>query len=205
MGIKNKMADFIMGKMTSEEKGVMMDQMMNKFFEGMKPEEKQKIMEDMMGKFMGTMTGEEKQTMMQTMLPNIMGSMMGGGTGSPMMNMMSMIMGGKGPMGMMKSAKGNGDSSEGQMEMPWDMCKKMMSSISKTSELATFATPEVRQLFEEWAVQIEDEILSYVQETKINEIEKIAEHFKLSRESVTYFLTRLANKGKINLKAQKVD
>jgi DNA-binding transcriptional MerR regulator len=91
------------------------------------------------------------------------------------------------------------------MEMPWDVCKKMMSSMSKTSELATFATPEVRQLFEEWAAQIEEEILSYVKDFKINETDKIAEHFKLSRESVTYFLTRLAGKGKINLKAQKVE
>jgi hypothetical protein len=205
MGIKDKMADFMMGNMTSEEKSAMIDQMMNKFFADIKPEDKQKMMGDMMEKFMGTMTGEEKQAMMQTMMPKMMGSMMGGGTGSPMMNMMSMMMGGKGSMGMMKSSKENSDGSEGQMEMPGDMCKKMMASMSKTSELATFATPEVRQLFEEWAAQIEEEILSYVQETKINEIEKIAEHFKLSRESVTYFLTRLANKGKINLKAQKVD
>jgi hypothetical protein len=205
MGIKDSMADFMMGNMKPEEKSAMMDQMMNKFFEGIKPEEKQKMMEEMMGKFMDTMSPEEKQAMMQNMMPKMMGSMMGGGSGSPMMNMMSMMMGGKGPMNMMKSSKEKDNNSEEKMEMPWDMCKKMMSSMGKTSELATFATPEVRQLFEEWAAQIEEEILSYVQGTKINETDKIAEHFKLSRESITYFLTRLANKGKINLKAQKVE
>jgi predicted transcriptional regulator len=89
--------------------------------------------------------------------------------------------------------------------MPWDMCKKMMSTMGKTSELATFATPEVRGLFEEWAAQMEEEILSYVQESKTDDVEKIAEHFKLSRNSITFFLTRLANKGKINLKAQKAE
>jgi hypothetical protein len=187
MNIKEKMADFMMGNMKPEEKKVMMDQMMDKFFSDIKPEDKQKMMEEMMDKFMGSMTVEEKQSMMQNMMPKMMGSMMGGG--SPMMNMM-------------KSMHGKDSSSEGQMEMPWDMCKKMMSSISKTSELATFATPEVRQLFEEWAAQIEEEILNYIKESKINEIDKIAEHLKLSRESITYFLTRLAGKGKINLKAQ---
>jgi hypothetical protein len=175
MGIKDKMTDFMMGQMTPEEKSTMMDQMMNKFFEGMKPEDKQKMMEEMMGKFMGTMTGEEKQAMMQTMMPKMMGSMMGNGTGSPMMNMMSMMMGGKGPM----NSTGDQNTAESQNEMPWDMCKKMMSSMSKTSELATFATPEVRQLFEEWSAQIEEEIMNYIRESKTNETEKIAEHFKL--------------------------
>jgi hypothetical protein len=205
MGIKDKMADFMMGTMTPEEKNAMMDQMMNKFLSDMKPEDKQKIMEAMMEKFMGNMTTEEKQAMMQAMMPKMMSSMMGGGTGSPMMNMMNMMMGGKDPMSMMKTMKEDGNSSEGQMEMPWDMCKKMMSSMSKTSELATFATPEVRELFEEWATQIEEEILNYFQGSQTDDVEKIAEHFKLSPKSVTFFLTRLANKGKVNLKARKSD
>ena len=178
--------------------------MMDKFFSDMKPEEKQKMMEEMMDKFFKTMTPAEKQAMMQSMMPKMMGSMMGGGSDSPMMNMMSMMMGGKGPREMMQSAmgtKGGGD----EAEAPWDMCKKMMSTMGKTSELATFATPEVRELFEEWATQIEEEIFAYVQESKTDDTEKIAEHFKLSRNSVTFFLTRLAKKGKISLKAQKVD
>ena len=199
MGIKDRMADFMMGDMTPEEKSVMMDQMMKRFFSDMKPEEKQKMMEDMMEKFMGSMSGEERQAMMQ----NMMSKMMGGGKGSPMMNMMSMMMGRRGSTEKTQSTEADRRSSEEGMEMPWDMCKKMMSSMSKTSELATFATPEVRQLFEEWAAQIEEEILTYVQESKTDDVEKIGEHFKLSRTSVTYFLTRLANKGKIHLKAQR--
>jgi hypothetical protein len=195
------MTHFMMGKLTPEEKSAMMDQMMNKFLADIPPGDKQKMMEGMMEKFLGNMTSDEKQSMMQTMMPKMMGSMTGGGTGSPMMNMMGMMMGGKGPMNMMKSMKEDGTHSEEQTEMPWDMCKKMMSTMSKTSELATFATPEVRELFEEWAAQIEEEILNFVKESKIYDTEKIAEHFKLSRNSVTFFLTRLANKGKINLNA----
>jgi hypothetical protein len=203
MNMKEMMAGLMMGKMTPEEKSAMMDQMMEKFFSDIQPGEKQKMMEGMMGKFLNDMTPEDKQAMMQNMMPKMMGSMMGGGSGSPMMNMMSMMMGGKGPMNMMKSMKGDENQSTEQTEMPWDMCKKMMSTMSKTSELATFATPEVRNLFEEWSAQIEEEILNFVKESKINNTEKISEHFKLSRNSVTFFLTRLANKGKINLNAQK--
>jgi hypothetical protein len=189
MNMKEKMTNFMMGKLTPEEKSAMMDQMMNKFFADMKPGDKQRMMEGMMEKFMGNMTPDEKQAMMQNMMPKMMGSMMGG----------------KGPMNMMKSMKADGNNSEEQTEMPWDMCKKMMLTMSKTSELATFATPEVRELFEEWATQIEEEILSFVKESQINNVEKIVEHFKLSRNSVTFFLTRLANKGKINLNAQKAE
>ncbi len=179
--------------------------MMDKFFSDMKPEEKQKMMEEMMDKFFSTMTAEEKQAMMQSMMPKMMGSMMGGRSGSPMMNMMSAMMGDKGSGGMMKSMMGGSEGSGEEPEGPWDMCKKMMSTMGRTSELATFATPEVRELFEEWATQIEEEIFAYVQESKTDNTEKIAEHFKLSRNSVTFFLTRLAKKGKINLKAQKID
>jgi hypothetical protein len=67
--------------------------------------------------------------------------------------------------------------SEGGMEMRWEMCKKMMSSMIKTSELATFATPEVPQHFEEWAAQIEEEILAFVQHSKTDDVEEIAKHF----------------------------
>lgn len=179
--------------------------MMDKFFSDMKPEEKQKMMEEMMEKFFSTMTPEEKQSMMQSMMPKMMGSMMGGGSGSPMMNMMSTMMGGKGPRDMMKSMMGESKSSGEEAETPWDMCKKMMSTMGKTSELATFATPEVRELFEEWATQIEEEILAYAQESNVYDTAKIAEHFKLTPNSVTFFLTRLAKKGKINLRAQKAD
>jgi len=156
----------------------------------MSNEEKQSMMDNMMDKFFSNMSGEEKQSMMQNMMPKMMGSMMGGKGG--MMGMMEM-------MGKMMS--GN-KSEDGTMEMPWDMCKKMMSGISKSSELATYATPEIRQLFEEWMVQIEEEILIHVKGSTSIDIGKIAEQFKLSKESVIFILTGLAKKGKINFKKE---
>jgi hypothetical protein len=70
MGMKDKMMDFMMGKMSKEDKEEMMDKMMEKFFADFSPEEKQKMMEEMMPKMM------EGVNMME-MMPKMMMSMMG--------------------------------------------------------------------------------------------------------------------------------
>ena len=77
-----------------------------------------------------------------------------------------------------------------------------MTSISQSSEVAAFATPEVRELFSEWAGQIEDEILDFINQNKPLDTDRIAEKFNLSKNSVIYFLGRLAQKDKIKLKVE---
>ncbi len=163
MGIKEKMMEGMMGKMSAEEKKEMMDKMMDSFFSGM--------------------TAEEKQNMMKDMMPKMMGSMMGGG--SSMGDMMSTMMG-----------EGGG---------PMDMCKSMMSSISKSSDMASFALPEVRDLFEEWMIQIEEEIMNLMAGKKEITPEEIAKELKISKKSAIYFASRLAQNGKISLKINKED
>jgi hypothetical protein len=203
MTLKEKMMDGMMGNMSKEEKKEMMDKMMENFFADMSPEEKQKMMQDMMSKMMGSFMGSgenendkenkgEKHSMMdgKSNMMDMMKMMMGGK--SPMMNMMKMMMGGKSPM--------MGMDSDGKGEKPWDMCQKMMSSISKSSEIATFATPEIRGLFEEWIQQIEEEFITFIKSSGTDNVEKLQEHFKLSKDSVIYFLTRLSQKGKIKFK-----
>lgn len=159
-------------------KGMMADMMMG----NMSPEEKQAMMNSMMEKFLADLTPEEKQKMMGDMMDKFMGNMSSG----EMQGMMQSVMGGGGSMGLMM-----------------DMCRKMMGSMTKTSEPASFAAPEVRGLFEEWATQIEEEILHFIDQSGSNDAARIGERFKLSADSVTFFITRLANKGKINLKAEK--
>ena len=39
---------------------------------------------------------------------------------------------------------------------PAAMCQAMMTSVGKAAEMAAYATPEVRTLFEEWARSVED-------------------------------------------------
>ncbi len=182
MGLKEKMMDGMMGNMKPSEKQDMMNAMMDQFFSTMTAEDKQNMMDGMMDKFMGSMTAEEKQAMMQNMMPKMMGGKSGGGM-----------------MGMMKGMMGGEEGSEG----PMDMCKKMIGNIGKASDLASYATGELHNLFEEWLGQINDEVADFIQKEGTADPDTLAEKFKLSRESIHFILGRLAQKGKITLRAEK--
>ena len=103
-------------------------------------------------------------------------------------------------MGMMMG-KMHGKGEKGHM--PWDMCKEMMSTIHQSHKIAVMATPEVQGLFEDWVEQIEKEILAYLKNKDSIEIKDLAGQFKISKDSAYYFLTKLAQKGKINLSIKK--
>lgn len=99
-------------------------------------------------------------------------------------------------MGMMGMMMGGGKDRESGSE-PWDMCRKMMGAMTEGAQTARFATPEVRGLFDEWAAQIEEEMLQFTKESGEVDVDKVSVRFKLSKDSTVYFLTRLAQKGKI--------
>jgi len=165
------------------------EKMADRWMENMDPGEKQKMMDSMMDNFFSKMSAEEKGKMMETMMEKFMAGLSPEEKQAMMGTMMPKMMG------------RGGEEEEG--EGPWNMCQKMMASIGKSSELATFATPEVRGLFEEWAAQIEAEILQFVKESATVEADQVAARFKLSKDSANYFLTRLSQQGKISLKAEK--
>jgi hypothetical protein len=73
----------------------------------------------------------------------------------------------------------------------------MIGSITKAAEMATYATPELRALFEEWLGQIEAEFLEFLQGGEAVAPENVADHFKLSKESAVFLLSKLAREGKI--------
>ncbi len=98
------------------------------------------------------------------------------------------------PREMMKGMMGEGFN-------PMEMCKSMVDSIAKSAEMATYATPELRALFEEWLGQIEAEILEFLKGREAIAPETVAEHFKLSKESAVFLLSKLACEGKINISA----
>jgi hypothetical protein len=102
-------------------------------------------------------------------------------------------------MGMMGGIMGKMHGKGERGHMPWDMCKDMISSIKDSHKVATMATPEVQGLFEDWVEQIEKELLDFLKDKKTVDVKDIASHFKISKDSAYYFLTKLAQKGKINL------
>jgi hypothetical protein len=91
----------------------------------------------------------------------------------------------------------------GKGHMPWNMCKDMISSITQSHKIATMATPEVQGLFEDWVEQIEQEMLEYLKDRESVDINDLSSHFKISKNSAYYFLTKLAQKGKIKLDIKK--
>jgi len=143
-------------------------------------EKKPDSMENMMDCCCPEMTDEEKQKWMKDMHKKMHHMKAHGGH---MMGMMMGKMHGKGEKGF----------------MPWDLCKEMISSIQQSHKIATMATPEVQGLFEDWVEQIEQEILSYLKDKDTIDIKDLANQFKISKDSAYYFVTKLAQKGKIKL------
>ncbi len=84
MGLLEKMMEFMIGRMSKEEKDVMMNRMMDRMLADLTPEEKQKLMESMMPKMM------EGVNLME-MMPKMMMGMMGGNQSD--MSMMGTIPG----------------------------------------------------------------------------------------------------------------
>ena len=95
-------------------------------------------------------------------------------------------------MGMMRKMMGNADDTN-----PTEMSKEILSSIAKASEMAFYATPEIRSMFEEWLESIEIEIFDFIQLTGEVNPEKVAKKFKISKTAAHFFLNHLAAAGKI--------
>jgi len=95
-------------------------------------------------------------------------------------------------MGMMRKMMGNAEDSN-----PMKMCKIMMSTVEKVSEMSFYATPEIRTMFEEWAESIESEIYQFVSDKSEINLSNIATHFQISEIAAQFFLNHLAAKGKI--------
>ncbi len=91
---------------------------------------------------------------------------------------------------MMEKMGGGGDFN------PAAMCQAMMSSVGKSAELAAYATPEVRTLFEEWARSVQDEVLATLRSRGPVDLAALAAALKISPESALFFLGKLVREGK---------
>lgn len=82
---------------------------------------------------------------------------------------------------------------------PAEMFKAMAGEALNTDKLATYATPELRALFEDWLVQLEDEIIAYANDRDTVRPEDVATEFKVSMESAVFLLGKLAQNDKIKI------
>lgn len=86
---------------------------------------------------------------------------------------------------------------------PMDMSKEVLSAVSQSSELATYSTPELRGLFNDWVGAIEREILHFIKDKGKVDPDEIAAHFRLERGSVIFMLGKLAKEEKIKMQASE--
>lgn len=84
-----------------------------------------------------------------------------------------------------------------------DMSKEVLSAVSQSSELATYSTPELRGLFNDWVGAIEREILDFIKDKGKVDPDEIAAHFRLERGSVIFILGKLAKEEKIKMQASE--
>lgn len=80
---------------------------------------------------------------------------------------------------------------------PMAMCQAMIASVGKAAEMAAYATPEVRTLFEEWSRSVEDEILTILRARGCLSLEQLAAQLKVSSESTLALLGKLVREGKV--------
>jgi hypothetical protein len=77
---------------------------------------------------------------------------------------------------------------------PKEMFRFMMGDASKNDELAKYATPELRSLFEDWLLQLEEEIVAFTETRDAVKPEEVAEAFKISKESAIFLMNKLCQK-----------
>jgi hypothetical protein len=91
---------------------------------------------------------------------------------------------------------------------PQEMCEKMTASVERTAKLAGQANDEVQMLFEEWAEQVEKELLDLlknIQEDKNDfDAAEAAASLKVSEDTVLFFLSRLIKNKKIEVTSFKL-
>ena len=81
------------------------------------------------------------------------------------------------------------------------MSKEVLSAISHTYELATYSTPELRGLFNDWLGEIEQEALDFLKGRNEVDPNEVAQRLKLKRDSVIFILSKLAREGKVDMQA----
>lgn len=122
-------------------------------------------------------------------------SQMGDGDSGPM----------KKGMGMAKKMMGSETGEKKGSSEPnpmMQMCKEMLSTIKKTSDMAAFATPELHQLFAEWLETLEDEALRHLKKGGESDAAGLAKALNISEESTAYLIAHMTRSGKVQSKVR---
>ena len=90
------------------------------------------------------------------------------------------------------------------MEKCMQMGQQMADAVIEMGKMASFATPEIRGLFEEWVKAVEGEILEFLKGQESSTPGEIAAKLKLTEESVLFLIGKLAREGKLKITGVKL-
>lgn len=141
--------------------------------------------------------GGGSNLMMMGMMKKMM-SQMGSGRESPMAMMQKMM----GQMGQAKPGAEGEPPMQHMMGMCMSMCGEMLTTMRQTTAMATFATPELRELFAEWLDSVTVKALAVLNEKGELDAAQLAQALEISIDGTLYLLTQMARQGKVNLRAQ---
>lgn len=79
------------------------------------------------------------------------------------------------------------------------MGQQMAGAVKESASMASFATPEVRGLFEEWVKAVEEEITEFLKEKGASNPSDIAAKLKISEDSFLCFIGKMAREGKLKI------
>jgi len=82
-----------------------------------------------------------------------------------------------------------------------EMSKEVLSAVSHSYEMATYSTPELRGLFNDWILAIEEEVLDFLKKRDEVDTDEVAAEFRMTRESAIFILGKLAREEKIKMQA----
>jgi 2-hydroxychromene-2-carboxylate isomerase len=111
---------------------------------------------------------------------------------------------GPGPMAMMQKMMARmGESGDAGPQMPpmmqmcMGMCAEMLTAIKRTSDLAAFATPELRALFATWLETLEAAAAAKIAESPGLSASELAKALEIDSASAAYLVAIMLRDGRI--------
>jgi hypothetical protein len=80
---------------------------------------------------------------------------------------------------------------------PTQMCQRLVDKVAQSKQLLAITDPDLLVLFEDWFEELEEEIISLVnQHGKLDAVD-LAQKLGLSKRGATFLLSKLNREGKL--------
>ena len=80
---------------------------------------------------------------------------------------------------------------------PTQMCQRLVDKVAQSKQLLAITDPDLLVLFEDWFEELEEEIISLVNQFGPLDAAKLAEKTGVSLRGATFLLSKLEREGKL--------